>query len=58
MRCRAWKDAGGHSLIVDATVSAMSSTGAGNNSLTVRPTHAVLHRPVVSSSVAGRARAT
>ena len=37
--------AGGYSLIVDATVTATSGSGQGDNSLTVRPTRAVLHRP-------------
>lgn len=35
----------GYSLIVDATVTATRGTGQGDNTITVRPTRAVLHRP-------------
>lgn len=35
----------GYSLIVDAEVLAAVGSGAGDNSLTLRPTRAVLHRP-------------
>ena len=38
-------DAGGHSLIVDATVTATSGEGAGDNLVRLQPTRAVLHRP-------------
>jgi len=36
---------GGHSLIVDAEVVSAVGGGQGDNSLTLRPTKAVLHRP-------------
>jgi hypothetical protein len=36
---------GGYSLIVDGTVVAVSGTGNGDNSVSVQPTKAVLHRP-------------
>lgn len=36
---------GGFSLIVDGTVVAVSGTGNGDNSVSVQPTKAVLHRP-------------
>lgn len=39
---------GGYSLIVDATVVAVSGTGRGDNSIAVEPSKAVLHRPAVS----------
>lgn len=38
-------EAGGYSLIVDASVTATSGGGAGDNSISVLPTRAVLHRP-------------
>jgi hypothetical protein len=38
-------DADGYSLIVDATVTATSSTGTGDNLVRLQPTRAVLHRP-------------
>ena len=40
--------AGGYSLIVDATATATHGTGQGDNTITVRPTRAVLHRPAAS----------
>jgi hypothetical protein len=40
-------EAGGYSLIVDATVSA-TALGDGDSSVTVQPTSAVLHRPAAS----------
>jgi hypothetical protein len=40
-------EAGGYSLIVDATVTA-TTVGDGDSSLTVQPTNAVLHRPAAS----------
>jgi hypothetical protein len=40
---------GGYSLIVDATVVAADGTGQGDNSITARPTRAVLHRPAAGS---------
>jgi hypothetical protein len=40
--------ADGYSLIVDATVTVTRGTGAGDNTITVRPTRAVLHRPAAS----------
>ena len=42
-------EAGGYSLIVDAVVTAASDAGRGANSLTVRPTKAVLHRPAAAA---------
>jgi hypothetical protein len=39
---------GGYSLIVDGTVSAVSGGGDGENSISVQPTKAVLHRPAKS----------
>ena len=45
-------EAGGYSLIVDATVTATVGTGAGDNSVTVQPTNAVLHRPAASPDAA------
>jgi len=42
-------DPGGYSLIVDAEVVATSDAGGGANSVTVRATHAVLHRPAVAA---------
>lgn len=36
---------GGYSLIVDGTVVAASGSGGGDNSVSVQPTKAVLHRP-------------
>jgi hypothetical protein len=47
--------AGGYSLIVDATVTATSGTGQGDNSLTARPTRAVLHRPATRGESAASA---
>jgi hypothetical protein len=41
---------GGYSLIVDATATATSGTGQGDNSLTLRPTRAVLHRPATEGA--------
>lgn len=41
---------GGYSLIVDATTTATSGTGEGDNCLTVRPTRAVLHRPATEGA--------
>jgi hypothetical protein len=38
-------DPGGNSLIVDAQVVAAVASGEGENSVTLRPTKAVLHRP-------------
>ena len=38
-------DADGYSLIVDATVTATSGTGTGDNLVRLQPTRAVLHRP-------------
>ena len=38
---------GGYSLIVDAEVVAAVGGGTGDNSVTLRPTKAVLHRPAV-----------
>ena len=38
-------DADGYSLIVDATVTATSGDGSGDNLVRLRPTRAVLHRP-------------
>jgi hypothetical protein len=40
-------EAGGYSLIVDATVTA-TALGDGDSSVTVQPTSAVLHRPAAS----------
>lgn len=42
------QDRDGYSLIVDADVVATSGTGGGDNSVTLKPTHAVLHRPAVA----------
>ena len=39
---------GGYSLIVDATVTTAEGDGSGDNSVVVRPTKAVLHRPAAS----------
>ena len=39
---------GEFSLIVDATVTATTTGDAGENSVTVQPTSAVLHRPAAS----------
>ena len=39
---------GGYSLIVDATVTDTVATGTGDNTVTVQPTSAVLHRPAAS----------
>ena len=39
---------GGYSLIVDGTVTRAEGAGTGDNSVVVRPTKAVLHRPAVS----------
>lgn len=39
------RELGGYSLIVDATVVTASGSGDGANSVLVRPTRAVLHRP-------------
>ncbi len=39
---------GGYSLIVDGTVTSAEGAGTGDNSVVVRPTKAVLHRPAVS----------
>jgi hypothetical protein len=36
---------GGYSLIVDAEVLSVVGGGDGGNSVTMKPTHAVLHRP-------------
>jgi hypothetical protein len=44
-------DAGGYSLIVDATVTATAGTGSGDNVVRVRPTRAVLHRPAPDGAV-------
>jgi hypothetical protein len=41
---------GGYSLIVDATVTAANGTGQGDNSITVQPTRAVLHRPAAGDA--------
>ena len=41
-------DSGGYILIVDAAVSRTVDAGEGRNSVTLRPTHAVLHRPAVA----------
>ncbi len=38
-------DADGYSLIVDATVTATTGTGEGDNVVRLQPTRAVLHRP-------------
>jgi hypothetical protein len=35
----------GHSLIVDGSVTATTATDRGDNTIAVRPTRAVLHRP-------------
>lgn len=40
---------GGFSLIVDGTVVAVSGTGNGDNSVSVKPSKAVLHRPAQPS---------
>ena len=36
---------GGYSLIVDGTAAGVSGTGNGDNSVSIQPTKAVLHRP-------------
>lgn len=41
-------EADGYSLIVDATATATQGTGQGDNTITVHPTRAVLHRPAPS----------
>jgi hypothetical protein len=41
---------GGYTLIVDATVTTTSGTGAGDNALRLRPTSAVLHRPATGDA--------
>jgi hypothetical protein len=41
-------EAGGYSLIVDGSVSAASGIGDGENSVSVQPSKAVLHRPATS----------
>jgi hypothetical protein len=40
--------ADGYCLIVDATVTATGGTGQGDNTMSVRPIRAVLHRPAAS----------
>lgn len=46
---------GGYSLIVDATVTGASGSGAGDNAIMLSPTRAVLHRPAgdVGTAAAG-----
>jgi hypothetical protein len=46
---------GGYSLIVDATVTESSGTGDGDNTVSVQPTKAVLHRPAKSDDTAAGA---
>jgi len=43
---------GGYTLIVDGTAVGVTGTGAGDNSLAVQPTKAVLHRPAKSEDPA------
>jgi hypothetical protein len=42
-------EAGGYSLIVDGTVADIFEDGRGENSVSVEPTNAVLHRPAKPS---------
>jgi hypothetical protein len=42
-------DPGGYSLILDGEVIDTSSEGGGANFVTIKPTHAVLHRPAVAA---------
>jgi len=44
------RDAGGHTLIVDADVTTARGTGEDDNVVRVRPTRAVLHRPAASTT--------
>lgn len=44
------KQVDGYSLIVDAEVTQTSGTGDGDNTIRVRPTHAVLHRPAAGAA--------
>lgn len=41
---------GGHSLIVDGTVTRVEGTGQGDNAVSIRPTRAVLHRPATTDA--------
>jgi hypothetical protein len=41
---------GGYSLIVDGTVTRVAGTGQGDNTVSMRPTRAVLHRPATTES--------
>lgn len=43
-------DAGGYSLIVDATVTATAGSGNGDNVVRLQPTRAVLHRPAADGA--------
>jgi len=43
-------ESGGYTLIVDATVTRNSGSGAGDNELRLRPTSAVLHRPAAGDA--------
>lgn len=43
----------GYTLIVDATVTETTGTGNGDNTMTVQPTRAVLHRPAATPPKAG-----
>ena len=47
---------GGYSLIVDAEVVAAVGSGQGDNSVTLRPTKAVLHRPAEDLAPGGALR--
>jgi hypothetical protein len=45
----------GYSLIVDGSATATGGTGEGDNTITVRPTRAVLHRPAARDTEAAGA---
>jgi hypothetical protein len=45
-------DRGGYSLIVDCAVARAEGTGGGDNTIRVRPTRAVLHRPAAGPTEA------
>lgn len=49
-------DPGDYSLIVDAEVVSATGSGAGDNSVTLRPTKAVLHRPADDLAPGGSLR--
>jgi hypothetical protein len=47
------KEAGGYTLIVDASVESTSDAGAAEPAITVRPSRAVLHRPAAARTKPG-----